>query len=499
MGTSKSSMNINLDERSHEHSSSSHASARLPNENSEEIREEIASTRDRMDETLDELGNRLNPRRLIDDAMQLFSSSGTRETAAKAGESAVVFSENLGRAVRDNPVPALLIGAGLAWLAFGNSGPSQSTARSGRRASSRSREMSAREDERFAGGGMYRGRPLYDLEEDFYFIDEYADEQNVGLDDEAWGDLEDTDLESVGTGAEWGSGEKLPSDDSHESFAARAKRVANQTAQSAGNAASSAGETVAGAASTVSDTVKDAASVTAGAVSSAASALTSGLAIAGESVVGAAKQTLRRGRRASSEAYRYSGRARRGVSREFGHQQEHVVDLLRYASHRYERATETYPLAMGMGCLAIGMLAGLIVPNTQYEDEWMGDASDELKHELQESGQQVVRRGKQVVAGAASQVAKSADEHGLTGGDLLERGERVVAKVVTAASEALREEHLTSGEVVENVKQVGNEAAEQIHSEASHLAGEASEAAGKADPDLKRALEGAEKTRESSR
>jgi hypothetical protein len=57
------------------------------NASSEAIRSDIKGTRREMDETLDELGERLHPRHLLDDVIDLFSSAhpaaGNRATRSR--------------------------------------------------------------------------------------------------------------------------------------------------------------------------------------------------------------------------------------------------------------------------------------------------------------------------------------------------------------------------------------------------------------------------------
>ncbi len=87
---------------------------RLDEASSDEIRGEIRGTRGRMDDTIDELGDRLHPRHLFDDVVSLFQRPGS-----KPGVGAAQTSREAGRAVlhhvKENPVPALLVGAGLVW------------------------------------------------------------------------------------------------------------------------------------------------------------------------------------------------------------------------------------------------------------------------------------------------------------------------------------------------------------------------------------------------
>lgn len=70
----------------------------------EEIQEEIERTRGDMAGTIDAIERRLNPRQLMDQAVDTMRDLTSEDT-------------NVGRMVRDNPVPLALIGLGLGWLA----------------------------------------------------------------------------------------------------------------------------------------------------------------------------------------------------------------------------------------------------------------------------------------------------------------------------------------------------------------------------------------------
>lgn len=71
--------------------------------NSDQYVEEIEQTRVEIDKTLLTLEDKLSPRELWDQALRW--TGGPRE-----------FSENLGRTIRDNPVPATLLAISLVWL-----------------------------------------------------------------------------------------------------------------------------------------------------------------------------------------------------------------------------------------------------------------------------------------------------------------------------------------------------------------------------------------------
>ena len=71
--------------------------------NSDQYVEEIEQTREEIDRTLLTLEDKLSPRELWDQAIRW--SGGAKE-----------FSENLGRTIRDNPIPATLLAISLIWL-----------------------------------------------------------------------------------------------------------------------------------------------------------------------------------------------------------------------------------------------------------------------------------------------------------------------------------------------------------------------------------------------
>ena len=94
-----------------------------PNE-ADAIRSDIDQTRRKMDDTMDALGDRLQPRHLIDEVLGYFRGEGSngeprlnemREKVASAANSAV---NGVVDTVKKNPLPVLVIGAGIAWLIF---------------------------------------------------------------------------------------------------------------------------------------------------------------------------------------------------------------------------------------------------------------------------------------------------------------------------------------------------------------------------------------------
>jgi len=73
----------------------------------EELERDIEAARNRLGEDLDELQRRITPGQLVDQLADY-----AREGPASE------FAINLGREIRQNPLPLLLTAAGIAWLIF---------------------------------------------------------------------------------------------------------------------------------------------------------------------------------------------------------------------------------------------------------------------------------------------------------------------------------------------------------------------------------------------
>ena len=62
------------------------------------------------------------------------------------------------------------------------------------------------------------------------------------------------------------------------------------------------------------------------------------------------------------------------------------------------------PLGLAIGAVAVGFVAGLLIPSTRVEDEKFGSVADDVKEKVKETGQEAVERGKQVAQDAAQTV-----------------------------------------------------------------------------------------------
>ena len=70
------------------------------------------------------------------------------------------------------------------------------------------------------------------------------------------------------------------------------------------------------------------------------------------------------------------------------------------------------PLGLALGSVAVGFVAGMLIPSTRIEDEKIGPMADEVKELAKETGQEALDRGKHVAQEAAQSAAETAKESG---------------------------------------------------------------------------------------
>jgi uncharacterized protein DUF3618 len=69
------------------------------------------------------------------------------------------------------------------------------------------------------------------------------------------------------------------------------------------------------------------------------------------------------------------------------------------------------PLGLAVGAVAVGFLAGMLIPSTRVEDEKLGPVADDVKDRAKQTGQEALERGKQVAQDAAQTAKESGQQH----------------------------------------------------------------------------------------
>src|SRR4051812_45822405 len=93
-----------------------------PSAQPEAIRSQIDETRHRMDETIDALGQRFSGRHIVDEALHFVRSQTEKGNMSqfknKIKDSASSAAQSVTDTVKSNPMPLVLVGAGIAWYLY---------------------------------------------------------------------------------------------------------------------------------------------------------------------------------------------------------------------------------------------------------------------------------------------------------------------------------------------------------------------------------------------
>jgi hypothetical protein len=345
----------------------------------EALEQEVNAERSRVAETLDALQDKMSVGNVVDEAVRSFSRYG--------GD----MAGNFGRQVRNNPLPLLLTGIGLAWL-MTSSG------------SSRPR----RYDEDY----------LWDVEDDDLYEEDLVGTRRYGT---AAG------VRPYGTAGTAGTyADDSPSTTERVSGAAgsaasgvggaasSAGRGIGSAASGAGHAAGSAASGIGGAAGSAARGTRDAAGSAASGVSHAAGSAASGIGRAAGAVrsgVGSAASgaagAVSSGARGAYYGARHTGdsvrdgayRASRGA-----------YEAGRSSVRRLDEMIQDHPLAMGALAVAAGAAIGGALPRTRTEDEYIGEYSDHAKDAARETVERESEKARRVAGAVAGEARTIYDE-----------------------------------------------------------------------------------------
>ena len=77
------------------------------------------------------------------------------------------------------------------------------------------------------------------------------------------------------------------------------------------------------------------------------------------------------------------------------------------------------PLGLAIGSVAVGFIAGLLIPASRVEDRKLGPVADDVKAKAKETGQEALERGQQVAQEAAQSARDTVQEKGREHGEEL--------------------------------------------------------------------------------
>ena len=344
-------------------------------ERSARIKKEIDQTRARMDQTVDEIESRMKPRHLVDELLGAIDTPAGREKAEQIKERVRATGARVAESVRANPVPALLIGAGVAWLILGGAGIIAGTA---------------------AAATKTHGPRRYPRPNARYADDPASDEwydQNEGT----------TGLDSR--------------DQRRRGVIASARDKVSHAAESVRDRAYGAAETVRDRAYGAAETVREKAHDATEAVRSHLPNLPHLPHRNGES-------------HPNDESYT------EGIRKRYREVVNEAPRVLREAPRKVTAKTSEFvheqPLAAGAAALAAGLALGLLLPTTHREEEIIGENASRLRRRVRDTGKDLLERGKHVAQSAAQAAMEAADREGLN----VEAAKEKVAAVATEAKNA---------------------------------------------------------------
>ena len=88
------------------------------------------------------------------------------------------------------------------------------------------------------------------------------------------------------------------------------------------------------------------------------------------------------------------------------------TEQVKQQARRAKSVAQENPLGLAVGAVAVGFLAGMLIPATRVEDEKLGAISDDVIDRAKETGQEALERGKQVAQEAAQSAQETVKDSG---------------------------------------------------------------------------------------
>ena len=88
------------------------------------------------------------------------------------------------------------------------------------------------------------------------------------------------------------------------------------------------------------------------------------------------------------------------------------AEQVKHQAKRAVGVAQSNPLGLAIGSVAVGFIAGMLIPSTRVEDEKLGPVADDVKDRAKQTGQEALERGKQVAQDAAQSAQETVKESG---------------------------------------------------------------------------------------
>lgn len=316
-------------------------------ENAMALEERADEKRTEINRTLSQIEDRFSPGQVMDQAMGLFREHG--------GE----MANNLGRSIRDNPVPMILTGVGLAWMAL-----SQNSSRSG----STGRDYGGYRDYRSSMYSQNQGFGNRTDDNQEYYAESQSQRSGVAH-------------QRGSFDADYGYGRAIPE------VPASYERTATASGLNSGNNDDEDDKSLL-------DKARD---------------------------LGAdAREKLADVKDETSRHYRQGAQYARNSAQELQYRaDERLQDLrgsLRSTTDDASRFMREQPLVVGAAGIALGAFIGALLPPTRIEDQLAGKYSDSITDDVQQAADEKLKQGASAVRERIERVAEDTRK---TAGDKL--------------------------------------------------------------------------------
>jgi gas vesicle protein len=87
-------------------------------------------------------------------------------------------------------------------------------------------------------------------------------------------------------------------------------------------------------------------------------------------------------------------------------------DDVKQGAQRAVGVAQENPLGLAIGAVAMGFVAGMLIPGTRVENDKFGHVADQVKEQVKSTAEDAVEHGKQVAQDAAQSAAQTAKESG---------------------------------------------------------------------------------------
>lgn len=435
------------------------------------LEKDIDRTRREMDNTIDRLGEKLSPRNLLDNVLDAFRGDDSSSTGQNVARSLQNAGVSVRRTVKEHPIPVMLTAAGAIWWLFdyasddqrsslGDTGGDEPDAvpawEDGYRWESSSfgseKEWTTRaerilddlrrrtKDSSTSSSEHLRGVAAGTLGVSGYNRSDLGNHRSRGSSSTHpnWNSLRS--LDSVASDYESSDDDATVSEKASATWESIKETMADTKRSSRDKLRA------------ISQSITDYATQT----GTAAKAW-------GASAAATASDWSQTARTRSTEAARYAG----DRSQVAGQKIKQGTEV---ATQKVRQTADEYPLAAAAACYGIGLAAGLLLPSTRYEDELMGEASDEVTDTAKAKAEDALEHGKEVAAETASAAMVEAERQGLTPDRIGKKAQEAVSKAAEAGRNAAAEAKQSVDETVSsigNVAETGKQTAKKEATKAS--------------------------------